>query len=231
MENASRVARLAGVLYVMMGVPATFSLFYVPRRLVVPGDAGATATNVLGEELLFRLGIVAELTAAVFLLLLVLALYRLLHRVEANHARLMVALVAVSVAVTFANALNDIAALAVFRGPQYLSMFDKPERDGLGMFLIDLHRQGIAVVGVFWGLWLLPFGVLVMRSGFLPRLLGVLLIVNGVGYLAASATTLVAPGYSAIVSRAVLPTLLGELWVMLWLLIRGVRTPAPAAAA
>ncbi len=230
MENTDRVARLAGVLYLLMGVPATFSLFYVPRRLIVPGNASATAANILGDQFLFRLGIVAELTAAVFLLLLVMVLYRLLSRVEANHARLMVALVVVSVAITFANAMNDIAALIVFRGPDYLAAFDKPERDGLGMVLINLHRQGIAVVGVFWGLWLLPFGILVMRSGYLPRILGILLILNCVGYVAASATTLLAPGYSVIVSRAVLPTLLGELWVMLWLLIRGARTQALAAA-
>ena len=99
------------------------------------------------------------------------------------------------------------------------------------MFFLNLHRQGIGVVGIFWGLWLLPFGILVMRSGFLPRILGALLILNCIGYVAASATSLLMPSYSAIVSRAVMPTLLGELWIMLWLLIRGVRPPQPMDAA
>lgn len=230
MQTTDRVARIAGVLYLLMGAPAVFSLFCVPRRLIVHGNASVTANNILGNELLFRLGIAAELTAAVFLLLLVMALYRLLSRVNTHHARLMLALAVVSVAITFANALNDIAALIFFRGTDYLMVFDKPQREGLGMLFLNLHRQGIAVVGVFWGLWLLPFGMLVMRSSFLPRILGVLLILNCVGYVAASATTLLVPGYSAIVSRAVMPTLLGELWIMLWLLIRGARMRAEGAA-
>jgi hypothetical protein len=230
MQTSDRDARTAGVLYFLMGVPAVFSLFYVPRRLIVPGNASVTANNIMSDQLLFRLGIVAELTAAVVLLQLVMTLYRLLSGVDTNHARLMVALVVVSVAITFANALTDVAALISFRGTDYLLVFDKPQRDGLGMLFLNLHRQGIAIVGVFWGLWLLPFGLLVMRSRFLPRILGILLILNCVGYVAASATTLLVPSYSAAVSRAVMPTLLGELWVMLWLLIKGARTGRLGAA-
>lgn len=229
MQTPDRVARLAGVLYLLMGAPAVFSLFYVPGRLIVPGNASVTASNVLDNQLLFRSGIVAELTAAVFLLLLVMALFRLFSRVDTNQARLMLALAAISVAITFANSLNDVAALMFFRGADYLTVFDKPQRDALGLLFLDLHRQGIAVVGVFWGLWLLPFGILVMRSGSFPRILGVLLMLNCVGYVAASATALLFPGYSAIVSRAVMPTLLGELWIMLWLLIRGAGTQTPVS--
>jgi hypothetical protein len=229
MDTNDRLARTAGALYLLMGAPAVFSLFYVPRRLIVPGNASVTANNILDNQLLFRLGIVAELAAAVFLLFLAMVLYRLFSRVDTNQARLMLALVVVSIAITFANALNDIAALIFFRGADYLRIFDKSQREGLGMVFLSLHSQGIAVVGVFWGVWLLPFGLLVMRSG-LPRILGILLILNCVGYLAASTTTLLVPEYSATVSRAVMPTLLGELWIMLWLLIRGARVPAAGAA-
>jgi uncharacterized protein DUF4386 len=230
MDTNDRLARTAGVLYLLMGAPAVFSLFYVPRRLIVPGNASVTANNILDNQLLFRFGIVAELTAAVFLLLLAMVLYRLFSRVDTNQARLMLALVVVSVAITFANALNDIAALIFFRGADYLTIFDKSQRDGLGMVFLGLHRQGIAVVGVFWGVWLLPFGLLVMRSGSFPRILGILLILNCVGYVAASTTTLLVPAYSGTVSRAVMPTLLGELWIMLWLLIKGARMPAAGPA-
>lgn len=230
MDANDRLARTAGVFYVLMGAPAVFSLFYVPRRLIVPGNASVTANNILDNQLLFRLGIVAELTAAVFLLFLAMALYRLFRRVDTNQARLMLALVVVATPISFANALNDIAALIFFRGADYLTMFDKPQRDGLGMVFLSLHSQGIAVVGLFWGLWLLPFGLLVMRSGVFPRILGILLILNCVGYVAASTTTLLVPAYSGMVSRAVLPTLLGELWIMLWLLIRGARVPDADAA-
>lgn len=225
---SNKTARAAAALYLLMGIPAVFSLEYVPRRLIVRANAHATATNVLGDESLFRVAIVAELLAAIFLLLLVMVLYRLLSGVNKNRARLMVALVAVSVAISFFNVLNSVAALHLFHGADYLAGIAAAQREALGMLFVHLHRQGIGVVGILWGLWLFPFGMLVMRSGFLPRVLGVLLILNGVGYLAASATALLAPHYAPVVSRAVVPTLLGELWIMLWLLIKGVGQPHSA---
>ena len=141
----------------------------------------------------------------------------------------MLGLVLVSVAISFANVLNSLAALALFRGTDYLAVLDKTQRDALGMMFLALHRQGIGVVGIIWGLWLLPFGILVMRSGFLPRLFGVLLILNCLGYVAASLTTLLSPIHANVVSRVVMPTLLGELWIMLWLLIRGARRQSSSA--
>lgn len=216
---------MAGALYVLMGAPAVFGLMYVPQKLIVPGNADATANNVTGAETLFRLGAASELVAAVFLYLLVLALHRLLGHVDRDHGRLMVGLVLASVAISFVNVLNSIAALTLFTGTDYLAVLDTPKRHALGMLFLTLHRQGIGVVGIFWGLWLFPFGVLVMRSGAFPRVLGVLLILNGVGYVAASMTTLVFPSYASVVARVVMPTLLGELWVMLWFLIKGARMP------
>ncbi|HEU5179466.1 MAG TPA: DUF4386 domain-containing protein [Candidatus Polarisedimenticolia bacterium] len=229
MHPSDKIARVAGGLYLLMGVPAVFSLMYVPNRLVVAGNADATAGNVTGFEMLFRLGMAAELAAAVFLLLLALALHRLLGDVDRNHARLMVGLVLASVAISFTNVLNSLAALTLFRGTDYLAALDHPQREALGMLFLVLHRQGIGIVGIFWGLWLLPLGVLVMRSVFLPRILGVLLILNCAGYVAASLTTLLVPSYANVVSRVVMPTLLGELWLMLWLLIRGARPQSSAA--
>jgi hypothetical protein len=231
MEPTNRTARVAGLLYALMGIPAVFSFFYVTRKLIVLGNATATADNILANQMLFRLGIVAWLIAAVFFLLLAMALYRLLSGVNKNHARLMVGLVLVSVAITFANELNNIAALILLRGADYLSVFDKPRREALATFFLQLHGQGLAVNDIFWGLWLLPFGLLVMRSRFLPRILGLLLIVNCFAYVATSLTSLLLPSYANVVSRAVLPALLGELWIMLWLLIKGVKVKPLAAAA
>ena len=223
-----RTARAAGALYLLMGIPAVFSLEYVPRRLIVSANAHATSSSVLGNESLFRLAIVAELLAAIFLLLLVMALYRLLGGVSRSHARLMVVLVVISAAVSFLNVLNSVAALDLFRGADYIAALEAAQREALGMLFVNLHRQGIGVVGILWGLWLFPFGMLVIRAGFLPRVLGVLLIFNCVGYVAASATSLLAPQYAPVVSRVVLPTLLGELWIMLWLLAKGVGRPYSA---
>ncbi len=143
----------------------------------------------------------------------------------------MVMLVLVSVAIGFVNEVNNIAALIVFRGADFLSAFGKPQLDALGMLFLRLRGQGLVVNEIFWGLWLFPFGMLVMRSGFLPRILGVLLIVNGFAYLAASLTSLVLPAYASVVNRFALIAETGELWIMLWLLIKGARVQPLAAAA
>ena len=230
MHPTNRTARVAGLLYMLVGLPAPFSLIYIPRTLIVPGNVTATANNILGHEMLFRAGIVSGLLSSVAFIFLVMALYRLLSGVTKTHAALMVILVVVSVAIGFLNEVNNIAALDLFRGGDFLAVFDKPQRDALGMLFLGLHRQGLVVNQIFWGLWLFPFGVLVMRSGFLPRILGLLLIVNCFAYVAASLISLLWPSYATVVSRAMLPALLGELWIMLWLLIKGANVQPLAAA-
>jgi Domain of unknown function (DUF4386) len=224
-------ARIAGVLYLATGITAPFALLYVPGVLIVRGDAGATASRIVASEMLFRCGIVASLAGSVLFIFLAMALYRLLSGVDKAQASLMVGLVLVSAAIGFLNEVNDLAALALFRGADFLAVFDPPQRNALGMLFLRLHAQGNFLDEAFWGLWLLPFGRLVMRSRFLPRLLGVLLIVNGCAYVAASLTWLILPDYGNVVFRAVQPALLGELWIMLWLLIKGadVQRLAPAA--
>ena len=233
MHPTVKAARVAGLLYLLMGLPAPFALIYLPGKLIVRGEAAATANNILGSQMLFRLGIVAELTSAVLFVLVVMALYRLLSGVNKTHARLMVGFVLASVAITFVNVVNNIAALTLFRGADYayLSVFDKLQRDALGMLFLGLHSQGTFVNEIFWGLWLVPFGLLVMRSGFLPRLLGVLLIVNGLAYVAISLTWLLFPAYGSVAFRASMPALLGELWIMLWLLIKGANVQPVTASA
>lgn len=231
MHPTKKAARIAGAIYLSMAVTAPFSLIYIPRTLIVRGDATVTASNILAHETLFRLGIVADLITAVIFVLLVMALYRLLNGVNKTHASLMVALVLVSVAVGFMNVLNNIAALTLFRGADFLSVFDKPHRDAAGMFFLGLHRQGLTIDEIFWGLWLFPFGVLVIRSGFLPRILGVWLIVNCFAYLALSFTGLLLPQHQDVVFRFAFPVFFGEMAITLWLLIRGAKVQPLAAAA
>jgi Domain of unknown function (DUF4386) len=127
--------------------------------------------------------------------------------------------------------LNEIAALTLFRGADFLSVFDKRQLDALAMLFLRVHSQGIVVNEIFGGLWLFPFGVLVMRSGFLPRILGVLLIVNCFAYLAVSLTSLLLPTYASVVNRFAIIPETGELWIMLWLLIKGAKVEPLAAAA
>ena len=223
MPPTKRDARIAGLLYILMALPAPFALIYLPAKLIVRGDATVTANNVLAHETLFRAGIFGELFNGVGFILLVVVLYRLFRAVDQTQAALMVSLVLVSVAIGFVNVLNSIAGLMLFHGSDFLIAMAKTQRDALGMLFLNLHRQGITISEVLWGLWLFPFGVLVMRSGFIPRILGVLLIVNCFGYVAASLTSLFLPSYAKVISLIVLPTLLGELWIILWLLIKGVK--------
>jgi hypothetical protein len=214
-----------------MVVTAPFSLIYIPSKLIVRGNATATANNILAHETLFRLGIVADLITSVIFICLVLALHRLFSGVNQTHASLMVALVLVSAAVGFINVLNNIAALTLFRGADFLAILDKPQRDALGMLFIRLHGQGNVINEIFWGLWLFPFGVLVMRSRFLPRILGVWLVINGFAYLAISLTGLLFPQYMDKVYNIAFPVLFGELAIMLWLVIKGAKVQPLAAAA
>ena len=231
MHPTDKAARIAGAVYLSMVVTAPFSLIYVPGKLIVRGDATATANNVLAHETLFRLGIVADLITSIIFICVALALYRLLSGVNKTLASLMVALVLVSAAVGFINVLNNIGALILFRGADFLTVLEKPQRDALGMLFLRLHGQGNVINEMFWGLWLFPFGVLVMRSRFLPRILGVWLVINGFAYLTISLTGLLLPQYMDKVNNIAFPVLFGELAIMLWLVIKGAKVQPLAAAA
>ena len=230
MHPLKKAARIAGAIYLSMVVTGPFSLLYVPNKLIVRGNAAATAANILDHETMFRLSILAELVGQVIFICLAIALYRLLSSVNKIWAALMVAFVLVSAAVGFFNTINDIAALTLFRGADFLAVFDKPQRDALGMLFIRLHSQGIFIDEMFWGLWLFPFGLLVFRSGFLPRFIGVWLMINCFGYVALSITALFFPAYYGAAFNWSQPVLFGELAIMLWLLIKGAKVPTPPSA-
>jgi hypothetical protein len=216
--------RIAGFLYLLLVVAAPVRLIYIPSKLFVSGNATATANNIAAHELLFRLGIVSDLFSGTIVIFLVLALYLLLKGVDQKLAVLMVILGGVlPAAIDFFNVLNDAAALMLVRGADFLSVFDKPQRDALAMLFLRLHHHEIVAAEILWGLWLFPLAVLIYRSSFLPRFLGVWLIINGFAYLAMSFTGLLLPQYENMVSNIVFPALLGEMAFMLWLVIKGVN--------
>jgi hypothetical protein len=225
MNPTKKQARVAGFLYLLL-MAAPLRLIYIPSKLFVSGDATATANNIAAHELLFRLGIVADLFCGVVLIFLVLALYRLLKEVDQRLAVLMVIVGGVlPSAIDFFNVVNDAAALILVRGADFLSVFDKPQRDALAMLFLRLHGQEIVGAEILWGLWLFPLAILVIRSRFLPRFLGYWLILNGFAYLALSFTGLLLPQYENMVSNFAFPAQLGELAFMLWLVIKGVNVP------
>lgn len=216
-------ARIAGLLYLVVVLTGPFVLLYVPGKLFVSGDASATARNILAHQDLFRAYIGIGLVSELAFVATVLALYRLLKGVGSQLAALMAILILIDVPLALLGSANEIATLATLRGGEFLSAFDGPQREALAMLLINFDRQGVFVSEIFWGLWLLPLGVLVHRSRFLPRFLGWWLFANGLAYLAMSATGIVSPQAHARLSRLATPVLFGEAALMLWLLIVGVR--------
>jgi hypothetical protein len=218
--------RFAGLLYVLASIPGAFALIYVPSKLIVHGDATATASNIAAHETLFRLGISCNLISQILFIWVALALYDLLKGVNQRHASLMFGLIVVSIPIALLNELNAIAALNLVRGADFLSIVEKPQRDALAMLFLNLHSRGLDIAAIFWGLWLFPLGLLAYRSGSLPRILGVLLIMNGCTYPINSFTSLLFPQYADIASRWIMPFGFGELFFMFWLLIMGAK-PKP----
>jgi hypothetical protein len=225
-------ARFAGLLYLLTAIPNVSYLIYVPSVLIVPGDATATAGRIMASESLFRMGIVSELAGATIFIFVVLALQDLLKSVNKKYASLMVTFFVISVPISCVNVLNQIAVLRLLRGDSFLSVFDQHQLDALVMVFLNLHGYGTVVAQIFWGLWLFPFGVLVFKSGVLPRILGVLLIIGCFGYIAASVTVLLFPTSGHMVHELLLaPGGVAELSILLWLLIKGVQArPLQAAA-
>jgi hypothetical protein len=226
MDPVKKTARAAGLLYLLVVLTGPFVLIYVPGKLFVPGDATMTANNILAHESLFRSYIVVGLVSELLFISVVLTLYRLLKGVSRQLATLMVLVILIDAPLAFLSIANQVATLTFVRGADFLAVFDKPQRDVLATLLINIDRQGVLLSEIFWGLWLFPLGMLVFRSGFIPRFVGFWLIINGFAYVSMSFTGIVVPAYSEIVNTIALPALFGEVALMVWLLIVGTR-PKP----
>jgi hypothetical protein len=222
--------RFAGLLYVVTSIVGFFAMGYVPGKVIVHGNAAATASNILAHETLFRLGIAGGLVGQAGFIFVALALYDLLKEVSRRHASLMVMLIVVSVPIAFVNEVNSIAALVLVRGADFLAVLDKTQREALAMLFIKLHGQGFVVAEMFWGLWLFPLGLLVYRSRFLPRFLGVWLGLAGIAWVVLSMTSILSPEHQDKVDRYLQPAIIGEIVFMLWLLIMGGKPAAVDAA-
>ena len=231
MSSTKNPGRFAGLLYILTSIPGFFAMMYVPSKLIVHGNAAATAGNIAAHETLFRLGIAGQLIGQAGFIFVALALYDLLNGVNRRHASLMVTLVVVQIPIAFLNELNSIAALILVRGADFLSIFEKPQRDALAMLFLNLHFHGFVVDEVFWGLWLLPLALLIYRSRFLPRFLGVWLALAGSAWVLLSLTGVLSPQNYDKVFRYSQPAVFGEVAFMLWLVIKGAKPPAQVAAA
>ena len=216
--SINRIARLAGALYLALMPFGFFGIIYVPAVLLVSGDAATTSRNIMASEWLFRSGTVSHLIGQIVFTLLVLSLYRLLKSVNKEHAVLMVVLALPAVPIAFVNELNHLAALRLLGGADD-GAFTASQRQTQAMLFLDMRQNGILFAHIFWGLWLLPLGTLIFRSGFLPKLIGVLVAFSGATYVIDSATQLLFPGHATISQF----TFIGEVLLTLWLLIKGVN--------
>ena len=230
MTSLKRNARIAGLWYLGFSL-GPFYLLYVPSQTIVRNDAAATAARVLGHETLYRWGMLAETLGAVVFIGLSLALYRLFGDVDRHRARQLVALVLVSSALGLATVVFSAAALLVFRGGDAFATLDGHTRETIGMLLVRMHGQAIGINQTFWGLWLLPFGWLVVRSRFLPRWLGYWLLLDGIAWVVLGMIWFLAPAYTDSLFRYFQPAFFAELAAMLWLLIMGAKEQPPVATA
>jgi hypothetical protein len=212
-------ARIGGLLYLLL-VPLGFFGIYVGSSLVVPGDAATTATNILASESLFRMSIVTALLVQVINVFVVLVLYKLLSLVNKSLASLMVIFLLLGVPIAMLNELNQFAVLLLLHGANYLTAFTAEQLRALVPLFLDLHKLGISIAGIFWGLWLFPMGYLVFRSGYIPRILGVLLMIGCFGYLIDSFAAFLLPNSPVSVAMF---TFWGEVLLPLWLLVKGVN--------
>lgn len=220
-DNPGRIAGLWYLLIVLMG---PLRLIYIPGKLFVKGNAGATVTNIGAHQWLFRAGIVSDLAGGVMLVFLALAFYQLFRQVDQNLAVQVVIFGGIMPAVlNLAGVVADVAALAIVRGKDFLSVFSKAQLDALTMFMLTMRDHQYTAAEILWGVWLFPLGVLIYKSRFMPRFLGVWIVLGGLSYVALSVTGVMLPEYQGKVFRISQPAMFGELALMLWLLIKGVR--------
>lgn len=221
----TRISRVAGLVYLVVVVTGLFSLAYVPSRLAGPGGSQAAFQRIVSSEPLFRYGIASFLVNQVAFLVLPLVLFRLLRPVNRDVAVLMVPLAVVSVPISLASVVNELDVLSLLADSGYHSTIPPASLAAMAGQSLEAYHNGLLVSSLFWGLWLLPFGYLVLKSGFLPKILGIILMLGCLGYTIHVFGQLLVPRYSEtlIADLALKPAAVGEIGSSLWLLLVGGR--------
>ena len=215
-SSIKKTARIAGLLYFLQIPLGVFGLVYVPKALIVPEDMSATVSNILANEFLFRLSIVSSVLTALFTVFTALFLYKVLKPVNKNYAMLMVIFTLIVAPISIVNELNNVAVLLLLKS----SAVAATQLQALVSIFFDLHKYGIQIAGIFFGLWLLPMGYLVFKSNFIPKIIGFFLMITCAGYLIDFVTFFLFPNFGVVISEY---TWLGEVMMVFWLLIKGVN--------
>lgn len=224
MNSKKKNARIAGVLYLLIAVTGGFGIMYTQSSILVPNDAAATASNLIDSEFMFRLSILSNLISQALTIFLVLTLSRLFKDVNRKLNKYMVTLVLVAIPISFLNVLNLVAAQMFVGGADFLQVFDSDQLNSFALVFLNLYEVGISVVSVFWGLWLFPFGMLIIKSKFIPKIIGIFLVVGCFAYIIDSIISILLPEYKEAVSSIIMiPLAIGEFSAILWLLIKGVK--------
>ena len=219
-------ARRTGLLYLLMAALMIFAFMYVPRAFVVAGDAAATAHNITAHGAFYRVGILATVLSHTLFVFVVLSLYQLFRDVDRRLSLLIVALVCVGVAAELANILNRAAPLILLGNSDYLDVFTRPQREAVAYLFLRLNNSLGQLMMFIWGLWLIPFGMLVIKSGWFPKFLGVLLFIAGGGYMTGFVLRLLSPSMYGVIAPFLFPLALGELGIVLWMSIVGAAHPS-----
>ena len=225
MDSPKRLARTAGVLYLLVAILGTFAMLFVDKKVYVAGDAATTAGNLVANAGLVRAGVVADLIQATLWVVVAMTLYLLLRHVSKSAASAMVVFAAIGAGITMLNGVFRFESMRVATGEVGAAS------NSLALLLSDTQHYGVFIAQVFFGLWLVPMGYLVYKSGWFPKALGVLLVVGGACYLVDTLALFLAPDFGKTVSTfVVIPSTIAEVWMVGYLLVIGVRTEKPAVA-
>lgn len=219
--SIKRTARIAGFLYLLQIPLGVFGIIYIPKSLIVIGNSTQTVSNILANEFLFRLSIVSAILCALVTIATAFYIYNVLKSVNKRHAKWILIFTLILAPITMINELNNVAVLVLLKYPQIAPAFTSDQLYNMVSIFLDLHRYGLQIAGIFFGLWLFPMGYLVFKSTYIPKVIGILLMVTCLGYLIDFTTFFLFPNFPIIVSEY---TWLGEVLMVLWLLIKGVNT-------
>lgn len=222
-NTLKKTARIAGLLYLIMAVSGGYGILFVPSQFIVVGDLAATTNNILTNEFLFRTGIMANLICQTVFVFLALTICKLFEQVNKQLTKTLLALVIVSVPIAFLISFNQLYALLLLK-EEFMQSFEVAQVQSLAMAFLKMYDYGNLVIGIFWGLWLIPFGQLVYQSGFIPKFLGILLFVGGTTYVIDAFTFVLFPEFHSFTNILVgTVSSIAEISIVLWLLIKGVK--------
>src|SRR5215208_1546724 len=229
-SSSKRIARIAGIFYLLVGITGGFAEGFVDPKIYVAGNAAATAGNVLANQGLVRMSVVSHLVDAVFFVLTAMALYILLQHVQKSMAMAMLVFVAVAVGIITLNAVFQFEALQVATDASYVTAFGVAGSNALVLLLLDIQHYGTLAAQVFFGLWLAPLGYLAYKSGLFPKALGVTLVAATVCYLVHLITAFLVPDFhKQIHIFLTIAPAISEIWMVFYLIVVGVRSPRATA--